>query len=395
MNIFNSLGSNYTLGFVLQTLLSRNTRFPKLESYIEKKYQGKAILLYKGREAIELALSLLNLPKDASVAINGFTCYAVYKAIVNTGYGVEYLDIKDGDLNFSPELFRARVEKNPNMKVLIIQNTLGYPCIIKEIEKICKQNNIFLIEDLAHSIGMVYENNQEAGTVGDFTILSFSQDKMIDGISGGALIIRNKKFQKIDSLQLDNITIQQQLIDRLYPFFTYLIRTTYRIGLGKIIHILLKKAHLLSHPMGERNSLGLHTLPHWYHNLIYTQLKNIEENLSHRRHIASIYVQNIKKTILPSITIKHISHATHLRFPLFVSQRNDLIVYLKKSGVYISDIWYDAPIAPRKYLPLTNYKNQCPESERISSQITNLPTHRNISAKEAKEIAQKINQWLK
>src|SRR2546428_552227 len=73
-----------------------------------------------------------------------------------------------------------------------IQNTLGYPCNIEEVKLICEQKKITLIEDLAHSIGTTYNNGVESGTMGDMTILSFSQDKIIDGISGGALITNHK-----------------------------------------------------------------------------------------------------------------------------------------------------------------------------------------------------------
>src|SRR5450759_4344470 len=101
MNVFNSLGSNYNLNFVLKTLFSKNNPNYSLSltSFLEKKYQGKTILVYKGREAIKLALDIIKLPKDSEVAINGLTCYAVYKAINDAGYRAIYLDVDT--LNFN------------------------------------------------------------------------------------------------------------------------------------------------------------------------------------------------------------------------------------------------------------------------------------------------------
>jgi len=58
---------------------------------------------------------------------------------------------------------------------------------------LCQENKIVLIEDLAIQL-VLFIPKKEAGTVGDFTILSFSQDKVIDGISGGALIVRNTLY---------------------------------------------------------------------------------------------------------------------------------------------------------------------------------------------------------
>lgn len=397
MNIFNSLGSNYNLGFAVRAIISEdhNNYSSRLKIYLENNYQGKAILVYKGREALELALKLLDLPQNSSVAINGFTCYAVYKAIVNAGYKPEYLDISGRDLNFSPDAFKAKIRKNPEIKVVIIQNTLGYPCDIKEIVKICKENRIFLIEDLAHSVGTNYKNKQEAGKVGDFTVLSFSQDKIIDGVSGGALIIRNQNYQNSKSLEFRRVAIKQQLIDRLYPIFTYLIRSTYPIGAGKLIHEVLKKAGLLSNPMGSRKAEGIHSLSSWYCELSYTRFKDLQNNLSHRREIAQVYAKKIDSKLLSKSALEDIPYSTNLRFPIIVEDRSDLIKFLKGYGVYVSDIWYDAPIAPKKYMNLTDYRSQCPEAEGISLQILNLPTHQNISKKQAEEIAERVNQWLK
>lgn len=190
MSIFNSLGSNYNFNFVLKAFLARRSDNSQLKSFLENKYQGKVTLVYKGREAIELGLKSLNLPADSFVAITGFTCFALYAAIKKAKLHIEYLDIEKGELNFSNETLEKAIKKNPKIRVVIIQNTLGYPCQIKEIAKICRQNKIVLIEDLAHSIGTKYENREEAGTVGDFVVLSFSQDKIIDAVSGGALISR-------------------------------------------------------------------------------------------------------------------------------------------------------------------------------------------------------------
>ena len=42
----------------------------------------------------------LDLPADAKVAINGYTCFAVYDAVVRAGHEPVYVDVKKGTLNF-------------------------------------------------------------------------------------------------------------------------------------------------------------------------------------------------------------------------------------------------------------------------------------------------------
>lgn len=390
MNIFNSLGSNYDFSFILKSLFSFGGDSKDLTKLLGEKYKGKVTLVYKGREAIELILKNLKLPQDSFVAINGFTCFAVYEAIKKANLNCEYLDIENGELNFSAETLKKAVLKNPKIKTVIIQNTLGYPCEIEKILEVCKKNNIFLIEDLAHSIGTKYKNGKEAGTLGDATILSFSQDKMIDGISGGALIVKNEKVFE----QLSNVPLTRQIIDRLYPFFTFKIRINYPFFSGKIIHKVLKEFNLLSKSMNGVNSKNVHKLPDWYTVLIKRGFDKLEKNLSHRKKIASIYAALINPKILSPKITSQINLSTNLRFPIFVNDREDLVRYLSKKGVYISDIWYDAPIAPKKYLSQTDYNHQCPNSELVSSTILNLPTHQKVGEQDAEIISHFINQWL-
>ena len=398
MNIFNSLGSNYNFDFVVKALFAKGNKetCQKLVDLLEKKYQGKAVLTYKGRQAIEVGLKSLNLEKGSSVAICGYTCFAVYQAIKNADLEVEYLDLPDSkSLNFSVETLTKALSKNPKIKVVIIQNTLGVPCQIEKIQKICQDKKIILFEDLAHSVGTVYDNGEEAGTIGDFVALSFSQDKIIDAISGGALVIRSSKYQIPNYKTFKKIGFWQQFKDRFYPRLTYRIRIAYPFYIGKVAHLILKKIGLLSVPMNDQTSSGINKLPSWYTGLTLDRFDNLAENLNHRKKIANIFAKNLDKKVLSDDVIKNIERSTNLRFPIFLPNRNQLIEALKNQGVYVSDIWYDAPIAPKKYLAKSDYKGNCPISEEISKLMLNLPTHINVSEKDALKICSIINQEIK
>jgi dTDP-4-amino-4,6-dideoxygalactose transaminase len=383
MSIFNSLGSNYNLQYVFQSLFSEtNGQNLKLKEYLNNKYGGKTTLVYKGREALILALKSLDLPKESAVAINGFTCYAVYKAVHEAGLVPVCLDLnkENLDLNFSPETLEKSLIENANIKAVIVQNTFGYPCDIEKIIQICQKNNLALIEDLAHCLGTKYANGKEAGTVGDLTALSFSQDKVIDAVSGGALVIRNKKYSNLENVQLK--TPKDQFKDRLYPSFTYKIRFLYSIGVGKILHYMLKNLDLLSKPM-RKGLYAFYSLPDWYCNLVLYEFKKISAQLNHRKQIAKIYAQNLSKKILDKEITENIPASVNLRFPVFVKNRGELIRFLGKQKIYVSDIWY-FDVAP-----------ECPNAVAISKIILNLPTHINVSRKDTFKIVNAVNLWIK
>ncbi len=400
MSIFNSLGSNYDFSYIVRNLFasSDQTYKNKLNKFLEEKYEGKSVLTYKGREALRLALRIISKSEDFTVGICGFTCFAVYEAIVKEGYEVEYLDIEKDSLNFSIETLEVAFKKNPKLKIIFVQNTLGYPCDIESISKFCKDKDIILVEDLAHSIGSKYSNGKEAGTAGDFVMLSFSQDKVVDRVSGGALVIRNSKYHeelsKIKSLNVMSPT--QKIKDKFYPAFCVLIRNNYSFGFGKVLHFILKKLKSLSNPMIYEDMDNIHDLPSDYAQGVHHQLQTLKNDLSRRRKIASVYMDRLDKKLLNKKIGDTINLSTNLRFPIFLERRVRLIKYLKKNNIYVSDIWYDVPIAPKKYSDKTNYQTgSCPNSENISERILNLPTHRNVSEQDAKFIADKINLWLK
>ncbi len=400
MAVFNSLGSNYRFSFALKTLLpSVGRHHLALREFLETKYGGEAILCHKGREAIELTLRIIqkidNLPPGTAVAINGFTCYALYKSIVNAGFTPVYLDIDDRNLNFSPAKLMEAVTTNPSIKAVIVQNTLGYPAAIEEISKICAEKGLVLIEDVAHSVGTFYAGGRETGSFGDFIIFSFSQDKIIDAVSGGALIIRNTKYWIRAPYPLSNLGLKTQFIERLYPLLTWKIRAGYSIGLGKLVHWVSRKLNLLSRPVSNPNFRGLYRLPSWYCYLIKYRFEKLQADLAHREHIAHIYRTELNSSLFSPIHAKQVQIANNLRFPIFVRNRQSLIDYLARQKIFISDTWYDAPVSPKKYLHLTNYQSgQCPEAEKVSETTLNLPTHTNVSEKGAHRIANLINQWL-
>lgn len=392
MAIFNSLGSNYDSGSFLEAFSASNSEVNslRLQSFLEQRYGGHAMLFYKGREAIRVALRATKL-QNADVAICGFTCFAVYDAVVSEGFGVTYVDIDDS-LNFSLEQLKDAVKANPKIKVVMVQNTLGYPADGVKIAKYCKEKDLVLIEDLAHCIGATYAHGEDAGTIGDFTVLSFSQDKMIDGISGGAVVVRNKKFS-LPSVQRKPIDFNRQRVDRAYPFHTVLIRNLYHVGIGKVLHRVLRQTNQLSKPMDGAEK-ALHALPHWYAYLIYQDFRDIAKYIAHRKTIAKVYAGHIDKRFLIKPITDSIDHSANLRFPIFVKDRDALIRLLKSKQIHVSDIWYDAPIGPKKYLVKTNYTGQCPNAEKISEKILNLPTHKNVTEKDALLIAETINKWL-
>ncbi|MDB5163473.1 MAG: hypothetical protein JWS12_90 [Candidatus Saccharibacteria bacterium] len=390
MNIFNSLGSNYSKRSGAYSLGSDAKAPARLQAYLKQHYRAPEVYLtYKGREAIALALEQLQLPKGSSVAINGYTCYAVYEAITQAGLQPLYLDIEKNQLNFTAERLSAALKGSPKINAVMIQNTLGMPADIQKIKTLCAEYKVPLVEDLAHSIGMSYSSGQEAGTVGAAAALSFSQDKMIDAVTGGAAVLYwASKIQP----NFASAPLGHRFTTRLYPWATWLIRQTIRLQIGRVILKLMKSTKLLPGPMSGA-ATPAHKLPSWHSHIALQSYGQLPELIAHRQRIAAVYREWLPSTL----QFSHDDTAVYLRFPIIVDKPLELIAQLRHYGVYLSDRWYDAPIAvaPRQVLKQTTYKKgECPNAEYVAARMVNLPTHIHVSEKKARAIAEHINAWL-
>lgn len=385
MSVFNSLGSNYSIGFILKSLFTFGTDGSRAtaKDTLKTQYGGDVTLTYKGRQALELAMHQSGLPAGSKVGINGFTCYVVYQAVERAGLVPVFVDVAPDSLHFGVKELQAAGD----VDAIIVQNTLGLPVPIKEIQKYCQDTKTMLIEDLAHSMGAKYEDGREAGTVGDLVMLSFSQDKPLDVVAGGALI--DRRPENTPSLELPLVSLWQQKKNRSYPFWTGLIRGTYGIKLGRYIHFGLKKLRLLATPMSD-DLKDLRGMSRSAALLLNGLLKNQAEIIQHRVAIAKIY----QKELPQAMQYAAIGKPSFLRFPIAVDDREDLIEMLRSQSVHIGDTWYDAPVAPKRYVGRTTYANgQCPEAEKAVSRIVNLPTHKHITPEVAQQICAKIKQW--
>ncbi len=388
MSIFNSLGSNYTGGTLRRLFAPASSQNgQKLQQYLVDHYEATDVqVTYKCREAITLGLRQLDLPAGSRVAINGFTCYAVYEAIVAAGLLPHYVDITRTDLNYTAAALGKAIKAEPTIRVAMIQNTFGIPSDVAAIAKVCAAHNVVLVEDLAHSAGLQYADGQEAGTVGQWAALSFSQDKMIDAVSGGALVSK----QSIPAVTPKTLSFKKRAAARWYPLSTWVIRGTFGIGVGRALLKAMKHLQLIPRPMA--GSAGtVHKLSNWSSREALLSQQDLVRSSVLRKAIASIYSQQLPKDVQFAAE----SGAVHLRYPILVSDRDSLLKFLGKERIYLSDTWYDAAIGPKQYQHLTDYNGQCPESEYVAEHIVNLPTHQHVTEAKAAVIAEKVNAWLK
>ncbi|MBR2840198.1 DegT/DnrJ/EryC1/StrS aminotransferase family protein [Candidatus Saccharibacteria bacterium] len=323
----------------------------ELKRYLAKRYSGEAILCKNGRSALCLGLKAYFEPGDA-VLVNGFTCYAVYEAVKAAGLVPVFVDISKDDLNFDMTKLEASIKSGDSLarqghhiKGVIVQNTLGNPVDIKAVEKFAKKHHLTIIEDLAHSAGVRYDDKREAGTVGAAAVWSFGKDKAIDTISGGAVVLRAPIKHKVQEPS-DAPRPSDYWRARMYPTFGVICRGLSYVRLGGALMRGLVKIHWVE--KSADNKLDLKRRPSKFEaKLALEQLKKMRKN-----------------------------GEPPLREFCFVRDRAELLVKLQKKGYYFGGFWYEKPVSPTRYYKKVHFpEKECPNAVWVAEHILNLPTY--------------------
>ena len=328
----------------------------KLRQHLAERYQVEPnrIAFYQtGRTALAVAIKA-TVPKNSKVVITSLTCYAVVEAVKAAGSVPIFADVNPKTLHFGATELKATLKKYPDSKAIIIQNNLGIPVDIAAIKRVAGDRVI--IEDLAHCAGVSYPSGEEAGTVGDATILSFGKGKSVDAISGGAVILRDTKLPNPKQPTMRPRT-SDNLRARFYPLIGATIRGFYHIKLGRIFTSLMLKLHFIQRSADAPLDFT-RRITYWQAKLALQKLQNLPKN---RPPIREFYLVNDREKVLKE---------------------------LENHGFIMYDTWYDCPVAPERYYKKVNFpEDECPVAVKLAKQLVNLPTY---YGKKAMDPARKI-----
>ena len=384
----------------------------RLENQFEE-YLGikHAVSFNSGRSALMAILNSLGLEKESEVLLQAFTCNATANPVIwsrlRQGFGGQaglkpvYVDCDEKTFNIDIEDLKRKI--GPKSKIVMIQHTFGLPADMDEILKICYDNNLILIEDCAHSLGAEY-GGKKIGTFGKAAFFSFSRDKVISSVYGGMAVTDDGELaKKLKEYQEEKgypsrCWIFQQL---LHPvLMNWLILPTYRI-FGKYLLILFQWLHILSKAVHWREKRGRKPgyfpkrLPDALAELALNQFQKLKKFNAHRKEVADFYLFALKNgqffTLPPGFNDRE---NIFLRFTIKHPKAHEIIKKAWQKNLLIGD-WYTTPIAPHdtKLDKMKYVSGSCPKAEKLAKETLNLPTHINISKKDAKIIVDFLKLW--
>jgi perosamine synthetase len=94
-------------------------------------------------------------------------------------------------LGLDPADMRRKI--TPRTKAAVIVHLWGLPCQVAEIERVCADHDLRLIEDASHAHGAVY-HGRPCGTLGDISVFSLQGDKLAPAGEGGIFLTDNADY---------------------------------------------------------------------------------------------------------------------------------------------------------------------------------------------------------
>lgn len=154
-----------------------------------------ASILCNGTISLTAGLMALGIGKGDQVIVPDYTMIASPNSVVLAGAEPVFVDIDKKNLCLDFELAKKAITEKTKAIMLVTING-RYPEMEKFVD-LCKENNIFLIEDAAQSLGSRCRGKC-LGTFGHLGSFSFSMPKIITTGQGGVLVTDSQElYQKI------------------------------------------------------------------------------------------------------------------------------------------------------------------------------------------------------
>ena len=159
----------------------------RFAAYVGTKY---AIAVNSGTSALEIPLRALDV-KGHSVIVPTNTFFATPASVIHAGGEVIFTNVTE-NLCIDLESIKENIRKDTKGIIVVHIGGIVAPQI-KEIQEICEDHNLFLIEDAAHAHGSTLDG-KNAGSFGDAAAFSFYPTKVMTSGEGGMITTDDKRI---------------------------------------------------------------------------------------------------------------------------------------------------------------------------------------------------------
>jgi len=186
--------------------------------YVGTKY---AIVTSSCTGAMHLILSALQVKEGDQVIVPETTWIATASVVKFMGATPVFVDVDKDTWTIDADSIKKAINKKT--KGIIPVHGYGHPADMDKIKEISKENNLFILEDAAPSIGSEYKGKKTGG-LGDAGAFSFQGAKLLVTGEGGMLVTDDEKIYERASF------LANQGRDANIPFLIHEIGYKYKMS---------------------------------------------------------------------------------------------------------------------------------------------------------------------
>lgn len=167
------------------TFISEGKLVREFEGRLESELSlSHPVAVNSGTTALHLPLVMAGVSLGDEVILPAQTFIATGMAILAQGAKPVFCDIDPDTGNMCPQSLAEKISSKT--KAAFPVHWGGYPCDLDEINAICADAGVVVIEDAAHALGAEYRD-RPIGAISRFTAFSFQAIKHVTTGDGGAL----------------------------------------------------------------------------------------------------------------------------------------------------------------------------------------------------------------
>jgi UDP-2-acetamido-2-deoxy-ribo-hexuluronate aminotransferase len=144
-----------------------------------------AVACASGTAAEQLLLMALGIGPGDEVLVPDFTFAATAEAVRLVGASPVFVDVTPDSFTMDPQAARAALSER--VKAIVAVSLFGHPAHLLELEELCREHGIALLEDACQSFGAEVDG-QSSGSFGRAGFTSFYPAKPLGGLGDGGMI---------------------------------------------------------------------------------------------------------------------------------------------------------------------------------------------------------------
>ena len=305
-----------------------------------------------GTDALTISLMAKDIKKGDEVIVPDFTFIATAETVSQLGATPIFCDINPVTFNIKPQKIENCI--TDKTKGIIVVSMFGQVADLKEIKKISKEYNLWVIEDAAQSFG-AKSNGRKSCSLTEIATTSFFPAKPFGCYGDGGAIF----------------TDDAKLAEK--------IRIIANHGQKK------RYVHSMIGINGRLDTIQAAVL--------LAKLPFLNQELKLRNRVVKTYIEHLKdepRIVVPKV--KEDFFSVWAQFTVRVKDRDRVRESLQKQGIPTA-VHYPIPLHKQMaFCRVANNDNDYPESIKASKEVLSLPMHPFLEESEIKKVCDALKE---